>query len=94
MTAVAEAASNVHLMGVEGGSDDLDVEVREVTVELGDRLLLCSDGVFAVLTDDEIRTELGREVALDDLCHTLIRAVNNGGGPDNVTAVVLKVDAV
>jgi protein phosphatase len=76
------------------GSDDLDVEVREVTLEPGDRLLLCSDGVFAVLTDDEISKVLGREAALDDLCHTLIRAVNDGGGPDNVTAVVIKVDAV
>lgn len=76
------------------GSGDLDVEVREVTVEPGDRLLLCSDGVFAVLTDAEISEVLGREAALDDLCHTLIRAVNDGGGPDNVTTVVLKVDAV
>ena len=75
------------------GSDDLDVEVREVTLEPGDRLLLCSDGVFAVLTDDEISKVLGREAALDDLCHTLIKAVNDGGGPDNVTAVVLAVDA-
>jgi len=33
MTAVAEAASNVHLMGVEGGSDDLDVPLERLFCE-------------------------------------------------------------
>ena len=75
------------------GSDDLDVEVQEVALEPGDRLLLCSDGVFAVLTDDQIRDVLRSEADLGHQCDALIRGANDGGGPDNVTAVVLKVDA-
>ena len=76
------------------GSDDLEVDVKEVSLKPGDRLLLRSDGVFAVLTDDEIADVLRREGDLDSLCHALILGANDGGGPDNVTAVVLEVDAV
>ena len=76
------------------GSDDLEVDIKEVPLEQGDRLLLCSDGVFTVLSDDQIGEVLRRETDLDTLCHALIRGANDGGGPDNVTAVVLEVDAV
>ncbi len=76
------------------GSDDLEVDVKEVSLKPGDRLLLCSDGVFAVLTDDEIADVLRRESDLNSLCHALIQGANDGGGPDNVTAVALEVDAV
>jgi serine/threonine protein phosphatase PrpC len=76
------------------GSDDLEVDTTEVTVAAGDRLLLCSDGVFTVLSDDQIGEILGRRTELDSVCHALIQGANDGGGPDNVTAVVLEIDAV
>ena len=75
------------------GSEDLEVDVQEVALQSGDRLLLCSDGVFAVLDDDQISDVLQREADLDSLCNALIQGANDGGGPDNVTAVVLEVDA-
>ena len=76
------------------GSDDLEVDIQEIALASGDRLLLCSDGVFTVLDDDQIREVLRRETDLDQLCHALIQGANDGGGPDNVTAVVLEFNAV
>ena len=70
-----------------------EVDIQEVSLQSGDRLLLCSDGVFTVLDDDQISEVLRRETDLDSLCHALIQGANDGGGPDNVTAVVLQVDA-
>ena len=76
------------------GSEDLDVDIRELTLEPSDRLLLCSDGVFAVLNDDQIGDILRQHADLDAVCDALITGANDGGGPDNVTAVVFEVHAV
>lgn len=76
------------------GSDDLEVDIQEVALQSGDRLLLCSDGLFTVLSDGQISEVLRRETDLDHLCHALIQGANDGGGPDNVTAVVLELYAV
>jgi protein phosphatase len=76
------------------GSEDLKVDIRELTLEPGDRLLLCSDGVFAVLSDDQIGEMLRQHADLDAVCDALITGANDGGGPDNVTAVVLEIHAV
>ena len=75
------------------GSEDLEVDLQEVPLEAGDRLLLCSDGVVTVLSDEQIGEVLRREGDLESLCHALIQGANDGGGPDNVTAVVLEVDS-
>jgi len=76
------------------GSEDVEVDIQEVSLKVGDRLLLCSDGVFSVLRDEQINNVLQRESDLDSLCHVLIQGANDGGGPDNVTAIVLEIDAV
>ena len=74
------------------GSEDLEVDIKEVSLTSGDLLLLCTDGVFTVLSDGQISEVLQRETDLDSRCHALIQGANDGGGPDNATAVA--VDAV
>ena len=96
--ALSEAAARRHpwrniVTRALSGSDDLEVDIQEVALQPGDRLLLCSDGVFTVLDDDQISEAL-RETDLDQLCDVLIQGANDGGGPDNVTAVVLEINAV
>ena len=78
------------------GEQDLKVDLQEVSLRPGDRLLLCSDGVFTVLAEAQITDMLRRETNpnLDSACQALIRGANEGGGPDNVTAIVVEVDAV
>ena len=76
------------------GSEDLEIDIEELALEPRDRLLLCSDGVFAVLNDDEIGEVLSRDSGLDSLCDALVQGANDGGGPDNVTAIVLEINAV
>ena len=78
------------------GEQDLKVDLQEVSLRPGDRLLLCSDGVFTVLAEDQITDVLRRETNpnLDSACQALIRGANEGGGPDKLTAIVVEVDAV
>ncbi len=97
--ALSEAAARRHpwrniVTRALSGSEDLEVDIQEVSLTPGDRLLLCTDGVFTVLSDDQICEVLRRQTDLDSLCHALIQGANDGGGPDNVTAVVLEINAV
>jgi protein phosphatase len=83
---------NVVTRALSGGEDP-EVDVTEVTPEPGDRYLLCSDGLFGVVTDAQITEILGqRDVELDAICRGLIEAANAGGGPDNITTLVLEID--
>jgi serine/threonine protein phosphatase PrpC len=69
------------------GRDDLQPEIVVNDAKLGDRFLLCSDGLTGEITEGELLTALtidDREVAID----TLIKAVLAAGAPDNVTIIV------
>lgn len=84
---------NVVTRALSGGEDP-EVDVTQVQPSGAERYLLCSDGLFSVVTDEQIATLLGTPgVSLDDLCQRLIEAANNAGGPDNITALVLEVNA-
>lgn len=84
---------NVVTRALSGGEDP-EVDVTELKPAPGDRYLLCSDGLFSVVTDGQIAAILGdRAAPLEEVCRRLIQAANAGGGPDNITALVLQVDA-
>jgi PPM family protein phosphatase len=83
---------NVVTRALSGGEDP-EVDVTEVRPAPGERYLLCSDGLFSVVGDQQIAQILGTPTgSLQEICGTLIEAANTGGGPDNITALVLEVD--
>ena len=59
----------------------------------GDRLLLCSDGLTGELTDARIQEILSRGLSLKDTLKKLVEEALLGGGRDNVTALLLALDA-
>jgi protein phosphatase len=71
---------------------DLIAQVDRITfsIEAGDVLVLCSDGLYNVLPDDELK-----EAVLDkeptSACAAIIRAANTRGTPDNLTVAVVQV---
>jgi protein phosphatase len=60
-------------------------------LEPGDQVLLCTDGLTEVVDDEPIAAVLASQADGDDACSALIAAANQGGGPDNVTVVLLRV---
>ncbi|MEQ3554055.1 PP2C family serine/threonine-protein phosphatase [Pseudonocardia nematodicida] len=66
-------------------------DLDRIDIAEGDRFLLCSDGVTAVLDDDALRQELGSGTEPEDVVARLIELSNDGGGPDNITAIVADV---
>jgi protein phosphatase len=84
---------NVVTRALSGGEDP-EVDVTEIQPAPGERYLLCSDGLFSVVPDEQIAALLGTPgVPLGDVCQRLIEAANQAGGPDNITALVLEVNA-
>jgi serine/threonine protein phosphatase PrpC len=70
------------------------VDVAEVSPEPGERYLLCSDGLFTVVPDSRIAQLLGQtDVPLEAICGGLVQAANEAGGPDNITTLILQIDA-
>jgi serine/threonine protein phosphatase PrpC len=83
--------SNVILQAL-GVQEEVEVQLSKVELRRGDRLLLCSDGLVGVVSDEEIAAVMG---SLDDPGETariLVEMANAAGGPDNVTVIVAHVD--
>jgi len=74
-----------------GADRDVDVDESRITVMDGDRLLLCSDGLTGMLSDDELRDFATGGSDLDEICRRLVDAANERGGLDNITVVLVDV---
>lgn len=72
-----------------GGEETLQLDVRRDRVRLGDRYLLCSDGLSREISDERIATLLGEgDVAVS--ARALVDAALANGGHDNITAIVIE----
>ena len=83
---------NVVTRAITGG-DDPQPDVAPLVLETGDRVLLCSDGLSSVVTDEHIAVLVGADRPLPEICQSLIDAANDAGGPDNITVVLIRVDS-
>jgi PPM family protein phosphatase len=84
---------NVVTRALSGGEDP-EVDVTEVAPRSGERYLLCSDGLFTVVPDGRIAELLGdMQAPLEAIAGALVAAANAAGGPDNITALILQIDA-
>ena len=68
---------NVVTRALSGGSDP-EIDTVELSPSKGERFLLCSDGLSGVLPHETLAG---------------ILAANDGGGPDNITVLVIQIDA-
>ena len=68
---------------------ELDLSVREARV--GDRYLLCSDGLSGVVSEQTLRDTLARAASPAEACDKLVELALRGGGPDNITCIVADV---
>jgi len=82
--------SNILWNSVGGGSDDMEPDVYKAKLEKGDTLLLCSDGLTQHVDDRGLRELLRSNKDSDTTVKSLVDAANDGGGTDNITAVVAR----
>lgn len=73
-----------------GQGDDLDVDTYHQPLPPGSRLLLCSDGLSGMVSEEEIGRIIASAATPQDACERLLDAANEAGGPDNITAVIIE----
>ena len=73
-----------------GVSPDLRIHSYVLEPHNGMQVLLCSDGLHGVVDETVIESTLAGESSLEEKCQTLIHAARDAGGPDNITAVLLR----
>ncbi|MBU3701028.1 MAG: Stp1/IreP family PP2C-type Ser/Thr phosphatase, partial [Acidimicrobiia bacterium] len=73
-------------LGIDG---TVLVDSWEVLPVVGDRYLVCSDGLFNEVDDNRIAATLRRLADPAEACRELVRLANESGGRDNITCVVV-----
>ncbi len=74
-----------------GQGEGLEVDVDSRRLPSGAVILLCSDGLWGLVPDERILSIVRQSTTLQAGCEALVAAANAAGGPDNITAVMVKL---
>lgn len=88
-----EAKNHVHrnlITRAIGSRDTVLADSRRIPWQRGDRILLCSDGLYSMVEEKEICEILSEGDAPAHMAHVLVAAANSHGGEDNITALILE----
>src|SRR2546425_12774471 len=76
-----------------GTQADVEIDVFTERLKEADTLVLCSDGLSGLISDEDMRRIVSQFVPQESVYHLVERA-NDNGGPDNITAIVVHVQEV
>src|SRR3984893_14095244 len=76
-----------------GTQPDVEVDVFLEPLQENDCLVLCTDGLSGLISDEEVMRIVDHSVPQESVYHLVERA-NENGGPDNITAIVVRVQEV
>ncbi len=74
-----------------GQGETLEPDVVTTPFPVGGYLLLCSDGLWGVVSEDEMRKIIYEAPTIQRACQNLIAAANGAGGPDNISAILVQL---
>lgn len=74
-----------------GQTTTLEVDIFTETLEVGDYVLLCCDGLWGVVPEAEIAHIIYNAPSVHEAVHRLVEAANAAGGPDNITVILARI---
>lgn len=77
-----------------GDKPEVQIDTFVCKLAAGDRLILCCDGVWEAIRDEGIEEIMLRESDPQIACDELVRMANLAGGEDNISVIVVKVEAM
>lgn len=72
-----------------GQEATVKVDLDELGLQAGDALLLCSDGLYGMVADEEIAALISAAASPEEACRELVACANGRGGRDNISVVLL-----
>jgi protein phosphatase len=74
-----------------GSVPEVEVDLYHLEIQAGDRIMICSDGLWGELSDPRIQEIMNDNLNPQDACRALVDAANDSGGRDNTTLIVVNV---
>jgi protein phosphatase len=74
-----------------GQGETLEADVTTTPFPIGGYLLLCSDGLWGLVSDEEMRRIVYSAPNIQRACQDLVAAANNAGGPDNISVILAQL---
>lgn len=75
-----------------GPDSRIKVDLSQQSLQRGDALVICSDGLSGVVRKEDIAAVISSGIPVDEACEKLVALANERGGPDNITVVVVRFD--
>lgn len=76
-----------------GARNTIEADFFNLELEVGDIVLLCSDGLTNMVEDEEIRKILKSGGSLKERAEALVRMANDNGGKDNISVIIIEPSA-
>ena len=74
-----------------GQGESLEPDVVTMPFPVGGYLLLCSDGLWGLVPEDEMRRIVYEAPNMQRACQNLVAAANGAGGPDNISVIIAQL---
>jgi PPM family protein phosphatase len=74
-----------------GGAPELEVDVVALPLVIGDRLMMCSDGLPRCVYEQTMAAMLATSGTPESICHALVQEALANGAPDNVSVIVVDI---
>lgn len=76
-----------------GVDEEIEIDIHEQPVLPGDVYMICSDGLTSTVAETKILKTLQKKQRLEDCARRLTQQANRGGGDDNISVVLIRINA-
>jgi protein phosphatase len=73
-----------------GAGEDIAVDFFEMKLEVGDTILMCSDGLTNMIEDEEIQEIINQQSTPEQKAEKLVQIANKNGGKDNIAVIIIE----
>lgn len=92
---ITENEASVHpkrnvLYRALGQTDPFEPDTEKFSLAVGERILICSDGLWGVVKENEMQRINNSLSDLEEIACHLVQAANKSGGPDNISVVLVE----